>query len=96
MDRLTKAEIEAALSARLPNCAVKCAINPDSSLSVTVLAHDADQFTIANINRAHYHGPSGINRLVREILKEMVMSRRLSRRHSWGNGFKAGHHSSKR
>ncbi|CRM87115.1 hypothetical protein [Pseudomonas sp. 22 E 5] len=84
MDTLTKAEIEAALSARLPNCAVKCAINPDSSLSVTVLAHDAEQFTIANIQRAHYHGPSGINRLTREILEEMVMSRQSSRRSSAG------------
>ncbi|KPB98021.1 Uncharacterized protein AC503_2679 [Pseudomonas syringae pv. maculicola] len=41
---------------------------------MTVTAHDADQFTIANINRAHYHGESGINRLIREILEEMVMS----------------------
>lgn len=56
MDTLTKAEIETALSARLPKCAVKCALNPDGSLSVTVTAHGMDQFTIANINRAHYHG----------------------------------------
>jgi len=34
-----------------------------------------DQFTIANINRAHYHGVSGINRLVREIREEMVIAR---------------------
>lgn len=36
MDTLTKVEVEAALSARLPNCAVKCAFNPDGSFSVTV------------------------------------------------------------
>ncbi|WP_323990582.1 hypothetical protein [Pseudomonas canadensis] len=84
MDTLTKVEVEAALSARLPNCAVHCAFNPDGSLSVTVTAHDADQFTIANINRARYHGESGINRLIREILEEMVMSRQSSRRSSVG------------
>lgn len=84
MDTLTKVEVEAALSARLPNCAVNCAFNPDGSLSVTVTARDADQFTIANINRAHYHGESGINRLIREILEEMVISRQSSRRSSVG------------
>ncbi|AVE03700.1 hypothetical protein CYL20_03730 [Pseudomonas palleroniana] len=84
MDTLTKVEVEAALSARLPNCAVHCAFNPDGSLSVTVTAHDADQFTIANINRARYHGESGINRLIREILEEMVISRQSSRRSSVG------------
>jgi molybdopterin/thiamine biosynthesis adenylyltransferase len=84
MDTLTKVEVEAALSARLPNCAVNCAFNPDGSLSVTVTAHDADQFTIANINRAHYHGESGINRLIREILEEMVISRQSSRRSTVG------------
>ena len=75
MDTLTKAEIETALSARLPKCAVQCALNADGSLSVTVTAHGMDQFTIANINRAHYHGVSGINRLVREIREEMVIAR---------------------
>ncbi|WP_460103649.1 hypothetical protein [Pseudomonas sp. H1_D04] len=84
MDTLTKVEVEAALSARLPNCAVHCAFNPDGSLSVTVTAHDADQFTIANINRARYQGESGINRLIREILEEMVISRQSSRRSSVG------------
>ena len=84
MDTLTKAQIQHALSTRLPNCTVKCAINPDGSLSVTVLAHDANQFTIANINRAHYHGEQGINRLTREILEEMVMSRQSSRLSSVG------------
>lgn len=84
MDTLTKVEVEAALSARLPNCAVHCAFNPDGSLSVTVTTHDADQFTIANINRARYHGESGINRLIREILEEMVISRQSSRRSSVG------------
>lgn len=79
MDTLTKAEIEMALSTRLPNCTVHCTINPDNSLSVTVLASDTDQFTIANINRTRYHGEPGINRLVREILEEMVMSRQSTR-----------------
>ena len=78
MDTLTKAEIEHALSQRLPNCRVTCVINPDSSLSVTVLAPDANQFTIATINRARYNGESGTNRLVRDILEDMVVSRKTS------------------
>jgi hypothetical protein len=84
MDTLTRTQIEQALSERLPNCIVTCMINPDSSLSVTVLAPDANQFTIANINRARYHGESGINRLVREILEDMVVSRKTSRLSSVG------------
>ncbi|MDQ0704051.1 hypothetical protein QF043_002843 [Pseudomonas sp. W3I7] len=84
MDTLTKAEIDIALSARLPNCRVKCAVNPEGNLSVTVLAQGADQFTIANINRDKYHGESGINRLIREILDEMVMSRQSSKLSSTG------------
>jgi hypothetical protein len=82
MDTLTKAEIDIALSARLPNFRVKCAVNPDGNLSVTVLAQGADQFTIANINRDKYHGESGINRLIREILEEM--SRQSSKLSSTG------------
>ena len=78
METLTKTEIESALSSRLSNCVVTCLINPDGSLSVTVLAPDANQFTIASINRAQYHAESGINRLVREILEEMVVSRQSS------------------
>lgn len=84
MDTLTRTQIEQALSERLPNCIVTCTINPDGSLSVTVLAPDANQFTIANINRARYHGESGINRLVREILEDMVVSRKTSRLSSVG------------
>ena len=84
MDTLTRTQIEQALSERLPNCIVTCTINPDSSLSVTVLAPDANQFTIANINRVRYHGESGINRLVREILEDMVVSRKTSRLSSVG------------
>lgn len=84
MDTLTKAQIQRALSQRLRNCRVTCTINPDSSLSITVLAPDANQFTIANINRARYHGESGINRLVREILEDMVVSRKTSRLSSVG------------
>jgi hypothetical protein len=84
MDTLTKAQIERALARRLCNCHVTCTINPDSSLSVTVLAPDTNQFTIANINRARYHGVSGINRLVREIMEDMVVSRKTSRLSSVG------------
>ncbi|AUZ45882.1 hypothetical protein [Pseudomonas orientalis] len=84
MDTLSKAEIERALSQRLRNCRVTCTITPDSNLSITVLAPDANQFTIANINRARYHGESGINRLVREILEDMVVSRKTYRLSSVG------------
>ncbi|AZC24733.1 MULTISPECIES: hypothetical protein [Pseudomonas] len=78
MDTLSKLEIETALAQRLPNCSVSCTINPDGHLSVDVLAPGTNQFTIANIDRTHYHGESGINRLVREILEEMVVSRQSS------------------
>ena len=33
---------------------------------------------IINIDRLQYHGEAGINRLVREILEEMVISRQTS------------------
>ena len=77
MDTLSKQEIEAILSDRLPNCTVSCSINPDTTLSVDVSGPDS-QFTIINIDRLQYHGETGINRLVREILEEMVISRQTS------------------
>ncbi|MQA54366.1 hypothetical protein [Pseudomonas piscis] len=79
MDTLSKFEVETALAQRLPNCRVNCVINADGSLSLDILAPGSNQFTIANIDRSHYHGESGINRLVREILEEMVVSRQSSR-----------------
>lgn len=85
MDTLTKVEVQAALSARLPNCAVHCAFNPDGSLSVTVTAHDADQFTIANINRAHYHGESGSIGSYGKYWKKWSCRDSLPGVHLWGN-----------
>jgi hypothetical protein len=82
MDTLSKLEIEAVLSSRLPNCTISCSINPDGTLSVDVIGPESDQFTIINIDRFQYHGDAGINRLAREILEEMVMSRQLSHRQS--------------
>ncbi|CAG8863968.1 hypothetical protein [Pseudomonas fluorescens] len=78
MDTLSKLEIEEVLSGRLPNCTISCSINPDSSLSVDVIGPESHQFTIINIDRLQYHGDAGINRLVREILEEMVISRQSS------------------
>jgi hypothetical protein len=78
MDTLSKLEIEAILSSRLPNCTISCSINPDSSLSVDVIGPESHQFTIINIDRYQYQGETGINRLVREILEEMVISRQSS------------------
>jgi hypothetical protein len=78
MDRMTKQEIEAVLSSRLPNCTISCSINPDSSFSVDVFGAEFHQFTIINIDPFQYHGETGINRLVREILEEMVISRQSS------------------
>ncbi|VVN65931.1 hypothetical protein PS726_00091 [Pseudomonas fluorescens] len=78
MDTLSKLEIEEVLSSRLPNCTISCSINPDSSLSVDVIGPESHQFTIINIDRLQYHGDAGINRLVREILEEMVISRQSS------------------
>jgi len=37
-----------------------------------------NQFTISQIERGYYHGEGGINKLVREILEEMVMSRQAT------------------
>lgn len=78
MDTLSKLEIEAVLSSRLPNCTISCSINPDGTLSVDVAGPDSDQFTIINIDRLQYHGGAGINRLVQEILEEMVITRKSS------------------
>nr|WP_058545194.1 hypothetical protein [Pseudomonas fluorescens] len=78
MDTMSKSELEAVLSSRLPQCSIICSINADSSLSVEVTGPDEQQFMIANIDRTQYHGESGTNRLVREILEEMVMSRQSS------------------
>lgn len=78
MDTLNKQELEAVLSSRLPQCTIACSINEDGSLSVDVRVPDAGQFTIANVDRARYRGEAGINKLAREILEEMVMSRQTS------------------
>jgi hypothetical protein len=78
MDTLSKLEIEAALISRLPNCTISCTINPDSTLSIDVIGPESHQFTIINIDRFQYHGETGINRLVREILEEMVITRTSS------------------
>ena len=78
MDTLSKREIETALSQRLPHCIVTCSINPDASLSIQILAPGSNLFTIANIDRARYPGTCGMNKLIREILEEMVISRQSS------------------
>ena len=78
MDTLSKQEIEAILSDRLPHCTVSCSINPDTTLAVDVSGPNSHQFTIINIDRLQYHGETGINRLVREILEEMVILRQTS------------------
>ncbi|MFO2463031.1 hypothetical protein OOJ96_02650 [Pseudomonas sp. 15FMM2] len=81
MDTLNRLEIEAVLSSRLPKCTISCTISADSTLSVDVTGPDSDQFTIINIDRGQYHGEAGINKLAREILEEMVISRRATRSH---------------
>lgn len=78
MDTLSRAEIETVLANRLPNCLIVCTISADTTLSVDVIGQNGDQFTIVNIERRQYHGEAGINRLVREVLQEMVLSRRTS------------------
>ncbi|RZO09446.1 hypothetical protein EKG40_08320 [Pseudomonas moorei] len=78
MDSLSKSELEAVLSSRLPQCSIACAINGDGSLAVEVTGPDMHQFTIPNVNRALYRGEAGISKLVREILEEMVISRQGS------------------
>jgi hypothetical protein len=78
MDTMSRSELEAVLSDRLPQCTIVCSINTDGTLSVELTGPEAHQFTIANIVRLQYHGEAGINRLVREILEEMVISRQSS------------------
>ncbi|MBV4458619.1 hypothetical protein KVG96_11705 [Pseudomonas sp. COR58] len=81
MDTLSKNELESVLLDRLPQCAVACSINEDGSLSVEVTGPDGHQFTIASIDRSKYRDDAGINRLAREILQEMVLSRQTSHLH---------------
>lgn len=78
MDALSKLDLEVILSSRLPQCAITCSINGGGSLSVDVAGPGTSQFTISQIDRSHYPGVAGINKLAREILQEMVMSRQAS------------------
>jgi hypothetical protein len=78
MDTMSKRELEAELSSRLPQCAIVCLINPDATMSVEATGPDGHQFTIANIDRSRYRGETGINKLAREVLEEMVLSRQGS------------------
>jgi hypothetical protein len=80
MDTLNRAQIESVLAKCLPNCSITCALKVDGTLSVDVTGPDSTQFTIVNIDRTQYRGATGINKLVREILEEMVISRRTLRR----------------
>lgn len=80
MDTLNRAQIEAILAKRLPNCSITCALKGDGTLSLDVTDPNSAQFTIVNIDRTRYHGVAGINKLVREILEEMEISRQASRR----------------
>ncbi|MDE1529634.1 hypothetical protein PVE90_07865 [Pseudomonas carnis] len=78
MDVLSKLDLEHLLSGRLPQCTVTCTINDDGCLSINVAGPGTNQFSISQIERSHYHGEDGINKLVREILEEMVMSRQAT------------------
>lgn len=82
MDTLNRLEIETVLANRLPNCVISCTISADNTLSVDVKGPDSSQFTIVNIDRRKYHGEVGINKLAREILEEMVISRKVSQRNN--------------
>ena len=86
MDTLSRAQIEAVLAKRLPNCSITCNLKVDGTLSVDVTGPDSAQFTIVNIDRTQYHGAAGINKLIREILEEMVISRQAS----WRSGSRRG------
>ena len=80
MDTLSRSEIETLLTARLPNCNVSCTVSADNTLSIVAIGPEGDQFNAVNIDRTQYHGQAGINRLVREILEEIVLSRKFLRR----------------
>lgn len=78
VDKMTKGELEALLSNRLPQCEIICSIGSDGCLSVEVNGPNNHQFTIAKIDRSQYCGDAGASRLVREILEEMVLARQSS------------------
>ena len=75
MDTLSKIQIEAALTARLPSYHVECCLHSDGTLSAILTGPGSDHFAITGIVRAHYRGAESIARLTREILEEMVLSR---------------------
>lgn len=79
MDTLNRLEIETVLASRLPSCVISCTISSDGTLTVDVTGPDLGQFTIVNIDRRQYHGEAGINKLAREVLEEMVISRQATR-----------------
>jgi hypothetical protein len=76
MDTLNKGEIEAALSARLPSYLVECSLHPDGTISAILTGPGSDHFAITGIVRSNYRGADAIAMLAREILEEMVLSRR--------------------
>lgn len=76
MDTLNKDQIEAALAARLPSYQVECSLHPDGTLSAILTGPDSDHFAITSIVRSNYSGADSIARLAREILEDMVLSRR--------------------
>jgi hypothetical protein len=78
MDTLRKTELESMLSSRLPQCTIACSLSWDGTLSVEVTGPKSHQYTITGINRSLYRGEQGINKLVREIMEEMVISRSRS------------------
>ncbi|WP_069673311.1 hypothetical protein [Pseudomonas simiae] len=78
MDTLSQSEIEAALTKRLPNCVISSRIECDKMLSITLKCAEADELTVTNIDRRRYHGEAGVRKLVREILEEIVVIRRMS------------------
>lgn len=75
MDTLSKIQIEAALTARLPSYHVECCLHSDGTLSAILTGPDSDYFAITGIIRSHYRGAESIAGLAREILEEMVLSR---------------------
>lgn len=79
MDTMSKSELEAVLSSRLPQCTIICSINPDSTMTVEVTGSELQQFTVANIDRTLHHGEKGIAKITREILEDMVVARQTSR-----------------
>jgi hypothetical protein len=78
MDRLGKADIEAALEALLPECKVRCTLSVDGTASLMISCPGDEAFAVAGLVRGQYRGEEGLKRLAAQILEDLRLARRRS------------------